>query len=269
MAAASKSRSIAIAILVVALVAAAAAVVLPLALRFLPLAFGPGEPASECWPAGLTSAAETEFPRELKVVEKGAFLDENPPDLNVGAVIENTGTKAAYDTVVEYTVMVNGTTVTSGSQLRTQVVPAILPGQKLPIGATLYSDNRIEGFGAVFAMVDVKSTHWVDPAPESPLFQPPTTTPIESSDDQQLNYTIDSAGCGDLIERGTAAVLRDAEGRIIGGAFQVGNTVERERCSATTATQTVVIPNNTVYDYAKSQVTVFCDAAERDGPTMN
>jgi hypothetical protein len=176
-------------------------------------------------PTGATSAGGG----GVRVVEQGfSQLDGDGLVVSIGAVIENTGTEVAYQTPIRFRVFDGGhdsAVPASSGELLTQVIPVIMPGERVGAGAWSYLASDPGGAVIRAASVDIElgEPQWwpVD----GPLFRFAPVTAVHrktrygdyTTPFGNIDYVTTSAYCGSVADRGVATVFRDRAGAIIGG----------------------------------------------------
>lgn len=221
---------------------------------------------------------------ELRIIERGWTQEDldpaGPPDgrsdaITMGTVLENTGTRIAYRTRVTFLPLAGRENAVRASERGwlTQEVPAILPGQRVPVGVALHPEQLAGTSVRVTEVrVDAGVSQWLAPgtvvAPFSTVTA--TVTPERTVRDGQgtasVAYSSDSAWCTELKWRGTSMVFRDRAGKLIGGALDLngGATKCRPGFSEQAATTNPQAVPSTA-DLNRTELTEYCDVAPRTG----
>ncbi|MFB9412860.1 hypothetical protein [Dactylosporangium matsuzakiense] len=169
-----------------------------------PAHVGPALPVGD----GLT-AAELGFSR----VDRWSF--------SIGAIVANPSSRAAYRTTVTLRLLdAAGLAVLA---LPTQTLPVVLPGSRLPVGASI--DLPAEVAPAVARVsVELGTTHWVDSEPDNRLFiHYDTVAETDHPDDRARNAefrlpaNMGSGPCRGLSSGSATLVYRNPAGAVIGG----------------------------------------------------
>ncbi|HEV8565697.1 MAG TPA: hypothetical protein VGQ92_01210 [Actinoplanes sp.] len=218
----------------------------------------------------------------IKVTEQG--YTTVPPDfpsnattfprVSIGAVLENTTDRVAYRTRVVFDAFgSSGASVVTGPQATYKMieVPILPPGARVAVGDTLVADEK-----ATISKVSISPTvtQWLPPGGPNSGLAPITAAVVtgksarESDGSSLITFTAHSPNCTDLLSRGTAFVLRDTSGKIVGG--NVDGLTKQEACQVggTTTPVTAMSQQNTVpatADLDKTEITAFCDVAKGPG----
>jgi hypothetical protein len=205
------------------------------------------------------------------------------PRVSIGAVLENTTNQVAYRTRVVFDAFGSaGASVVSGPQVTYKMieVPILPPGARVAVGDTLVADEK-----ATISKVSISPTvtQWLPPGGPSSGLAPITAAAVagksarESDGSALITFTAHSPNCTDLLSRGTAFVMRDTSGKIVGG--NVDGLTKQEACQVggTAAPVTAMSQQNTVpatADLDKTEITAFCDVVKglgiiRSGEPIN
>lgn len=211
----------------------------------------------------------------LRVVEQG--FTAIPPAgsglgmVSLGAVVENTSGRVAYRARVTFRVRDarDASVVPDNSgELLVQQIPAILPGQRVGVGAWTYL--RADGSGrpvevAGFA-VEFGPTQWLPREENADTFaqlsarHQHTERSTAAQHTATLHYSVESAYCRALTPRGVGVVFRDTAGTVVGGSFQTDNA---RRCEPGVAEQSIsqVMGIPATVDDGRTEVYPYCDVA--------
>jgi hypothetical protein len=205
------------------------------------------------------------------------------PRVSIGAVLENTTNQVAYRTRVVFDAFGSaGASVVTGPQATYKMieVPILPPGTRVAVGDTLVADEK-----ATITRVSVSPTvtQWLPPGDANNGLAPVTASVVsgksvrEADGSATIAFTAQNPNCTDLLSRGTAFVLRDTTGKIVGG--NVYGVTRHGACAAggTTNPVTTVSQENTVpanADLDKTEITAFCDVVKglgiiRSGEPIN
>jgi hypothetical protein len=209
---------------------------------------------------GITAPAVA--PEPLRVVERGT--SPTGPTVSIGVVIENPGPHVAYRTVVTFRPLDAGgrdATAPGSGELLRQVIPVILPGQRVGAGAWTYV-----GEGAVASVdVELTGTQWWPAANDRYGFATVTAdvdrvdrSSVESTT-ATVHYDADSGYCAPTSPRGVATVFRDAGGSVVGGSFSVDRDPARCRPGRHGETAEVFRSMPDRADPARTSAHPYCD----------
>jgi hypothetical protein len=208
---------------------------------------------------------------ELRVVEQGfTQIDGNGKVVSVGAVVENESDAVAYRTPVHIKVFdaSHSQATTDSGGLLSQVIPVLMPGERIGVGAWAYlRSDSVTGNVTHAASVELElgPSQWFPPDDSAAFFAAITTThkhtqltttggPAYGS----IAFTAESPYCQSITDRGVATVFRNSDGLIIGGnlaeVFPRGCEPGQADKSATI---TAGIPGG--FDDARTSHYLYCD----------
>lgn len=152
----------------------------------------------------------------LRVVEQGSSRADRT--VSAGAIVQNTSHATAFHAKIAFTVQ--------GRDWQQQEIPVLLPGQRIGVGAEGVADA-----GAV--AVSLRTATWLAADALGADFAPVTATylhtirPPHDKVTLDIHYTEHVPACRGLIGADVAVVLRDAGGRIVGGATELAGLLYR------------------------------------------
>jgi hypothetical protein len=186
-------------------------------------------PADDCdIPKSVTGEATSAAPG-IQVVDQGSTLDTDGP-ISVGAVLANTSDKVAYRTRITVKLFDAAhnpipDTVTVGSPFVINI-PIILPGQRIGAGTSTYQGSP----KAASASVEIGTTTWLPREAVGKSLTPVTGTYLRTLRFNpriptlvDIHYTDASKNCRSLSSDNTAAIFRNTQGKIVGGAVSTAD----------------------------------------------
>jgi hypothetical protein len=167
----------------------------------------------------------------LRVAEQGfTQIDGDGKVVSIGILVENTSTMVAYQTPVRFRVYdANHASATppNSSGLLSQVIPVIMPGERIGAGAWSYlqSVGVTDGVATVASVeVELGPSQWWSPQDPTAQFAGVLATHVHTklvTDSGptygSVAYTVDSPYCRAVSDRGVATLFRNGAGAIIGG----------------------------------------------------
>jgi hypothetical protein len=207
-----------------------------IAWQFLPLRTSPtGVPpcalASTLAPQPTAAANAAPGGGGLRVVETGftQSMGGAGKTVSIGTVVENTSAMIAYQTRIRFRVYdgAHGTAVREDSgELLYQVIPVIMPKQRIGAGAWTNLISAVTGVVVTVASVEVEleSSQWW-PAENGQQLAEVTAAHVSTTLDTIDNgggfmrFTATSPYCRPVLDRGVATVFRNSTGSIVGGNF--------------------------------------------------
>jgi hypothetical protein len=209
---------------------------------------------------------------KLVVVEQG-FSAVGPWAMSLGAVVANRSNRAAYRTTVTLRLLDSGGGLIVA--LPEQVVPVILPGERLPVGGAV--DDVPGDPPAVVARFSVEfgTTHWVRVEGRNRLFRRYDgigwTEASNAAPDRQrgeeeggsqsfwLGPNMENRPCSGLSADTAALVYRNTAGTVIGGEVVRHTGAYCDGAHHGDSVSGVHVPRAT--DLHRTQVAVYCDVS--------
>jgi hypothetical protein len=160
----------------------------------------------------------------IRIAEQGATLAADGP-ISIGVILENTSASVAYQTRITFKLFDAARKPLPKLPSVDVDIPIILPGQRIGAGASEYQvDPVASSFEA-----QLGTTTWLSRATLGG-FAPVTarylrTEPIDAQFPKfvSIRSAVTSTNCRSLRNQKSAAILRDSQGDIIGGALEVSD----------------------------------------------
>ena len=208
-------------------------------------------PTTEAGPDEPTPTTEVDEPdepsgsAEVAVVDSGfsnfmAGYDQDEKTASYGFIIENTGDDTATDISISVSAFdANGTALASASH----TIYVLRPGQKMGVGDEFFGENFATDVDSIDIQVSEPSDYGSEDVPdEGELTAEGITT---SADDYGVTTTFTAKSTfGEQVDSPYAyAIYRDANGKIIGGSYDILDFIAANGSTAAEVRSFETIPN--------------------------